>query len=145
MTAGQRLIKAAKEARDVLSREDGRALINAQAKRKNKFNAKRTTIDGQTFDSTGEAARFQALKLRQRVGDITDLAAQVPYPLTAPNGEVIGTYVADAVYFDCRARKWVVEDFKGGRATKTALFRWKAKHMLAEHKIAITIVESPNA
>jgi len=140
------LVQEAKRERGrVLSRDEGRALLAKQAKRANKFNAKRTTIDGQTFDSAGEGARFQMLKLRQRTGEITDLAAQVPYPLTAPNGEVIGTYVADAVYFDCRARKWVVEDFKGGSATKTALFRWKAKHMLAEHKIAITIVESPNA
>lgn len=140
------LVQEAKRERGrVLSRDEGRALLAKQAKRTNKFNAKRTTIDGQTFDSAGEGARFQALKLRQNIGEITDLAAQVPYPLTAPNGEVIGTYVADAVYFDCRGRKWVVEDFKAGRATKTALFRWKAKHMLAEHKIAITIVESPNA
>ncbi|MEP0149990.1 DUF1064 domain-containing protein [Roseibium sp.] len=137
--------QAQRERQRVLSRDEGRALINAQAKRKNKYGAKRTTIDGQTFDSKGEAARFQVLKRRQHIGEIAELQAQVPYPLTAPNGEVIGTYVADAVYFDCRARKWVVEDFKGGRATKTALFRWKAKHMLAEHKIAITIVESPNA
>lgn len=134
------LVQEAKRERGrVLSRDEGRALLAKQAKRANKFNAKRTTIDGQTFDSAGEGARFQMLKLRQRTGEITDLAAQVPYPLTAPNGEVIGTYVADAVYFDCRARKWVVEDFKS-RATMTPLFKWKAKHFRAEYRLEITVV-----
>jgi hypothetical protein len=129
--------------RDVLTRQEGRALLIAKPKR-NKFGAERTIIDGQAFDSKGEGARFQALKLRQRLGEIADLQAQVPFPLQAPNGEVIGIYKADASYFDCAARQQVVEDFKA-KPTRTALFRWKAKHFKAQYGFEITIVESPNA
>ena len=42
------------------------------------------------------------------------------------------------------AKRQVVEDCKS-KATITPMFRWKAKHMRAEHKIEITIVEKANA
>lgn len=50
------------------------------------------------------------------------------------NGVKIGTYTPD---FQYRINgELVVEDVKG-RATLTPLYRWKKKHMLAEHDIKV--------
>lgn len=47
----------------------------------NKYNAKKVEIDGITFDSKKEAARYCDLKLMQRAGEIRDLQLQVEYEL----------------------------------------------------------------
>jgi hypothetical protein len=105
--------------------------------RRNKFNAKRTIVDGLTVHSKGEAARWQELKLLERAGEITELDRQVPYDLTV-KGEVIGSYVADFTYFERDKTmpnlRHVVEDFKGFR---TAEYRLKAKLMKAIYGIEI--------
>lgn len=110
----------------------------------NKYGAKRTVVDGQTFDSRAEARRWQELVVLQRAGKITGLERQVRIPLMAHNGEVIGHYVADAVYFNLdehgRTTNKVVEDVKGGKATQTPLFTWKARHFRAQFGFAISIV-----
>lgn len=105
--------------------------INPRAKFKNI----RTVKDGQKFDSKWEAERFQQLQLMAAVGEIRDLRAQVRFPLLVGD-ELIGAYVADAVYTTADGRK-VVEDAKG---CKTPLYRWKAKHFRAQYGFAITEV-----
>jgi hypothetical protein len=105
--------------------------INPRAKFKNI----RTEKDGQKFDSRWEAERFQQLKLMEAAGEICELRAQVPFPLMVGD-ELIGAYVADAVYVTADGRK-VVEDAKG---CKTPLYRWKAKHFRAQYGFAITEV-----
>jgi len=102
----------------------------------NKYKAKRTTVDGITFASQGEARRYQELKLLERAGAISYLERQQRYPL-AVNGQAICDYVADFVYFDPVRQKWIVEDFKGVR---TPEYRLKAKLMRACH--GITILET---
>lgn len=42
-------------------------------KKKNKFGAKKTTVDGETFPSKAEAAVFQLFKVRQASGEVTEL------------------------------------------------------------------------
>ena len=44
--------------------------------RKNKYNARQTTVDGVTFDSAKEARRWQELRLLERAGAITGLQRQ---------------------------------------------------------------------
>ncbi|MBS6476088.1 MAG: DUF1064 domain-containing protein, partial [Clostridiales bacterium] len=44
-----------------------------------KYRSKKTTVDGITFDSRREAARWQELKLLERAGSITELERQVSY------------------------------------------------------------------
>ena len=46
-----------------------------------KYNAKKTIVDGITFDSKHEADRYCELKLLLRAGAITDLRLQVPFEL----------------------------------------------------------------
>lgn len=107
-------------------------------KKANKFGARRTQVDGIWFDSGAEADRYATLKLLERGGEIRDLALQPAFDLHAPGGGLVGQYRADFAYTRTADGARVVEDVKS-KPTITALFRWKKKHMLAEH--GITIIE----
>ncbi len=76
----------------------------------NKYGAVRTRdpLDvSRSFDSQGEAARANVLRLLQRVGEISNLQFQVTFHLTEAR---IG-YRADFVYTE--KGRMVAEDFKG--------------------------------
>ena len=94
----------------------------------NKFNARKTYLNGHTFDSKPEARRYQDLQLLERAGRIHSLRLQVPFSLEVA-GEQIGKYVADFVYIE--GNEEVIEDSKGYR---TPLYRWKSKHFHAQYK-----------
>ncbi len=118
-----------------------------------KYGAKATTVDGIRFASKAEAKRYGELKLLQKAGKIEGLEVQPAYQLRvllttgtfkgagkALAGEypTIGKYVADFRYFRLEAPTgWVIEDVKG---FKTALYRWKKKHVEAQYGIQITEV-----
>lgn len=92
-----------------------------------KYHAKKTTVDGITFDSRREADRYLVLKSMEEDGAIEDLRRQVRYELV-PAFDVDGRhyrpvfYVADFVYVE--DGKEVVEDVKGMR---TDTYRLKSK------------------
>ena len=96
---------------------------------KSKFNARKTVVDGITFDSKREAKRYQELKLMERAGVIKDLQRQVRYELV-PAFDVDGkhyrpaAYIADFVYTDVKTGKEIVEDVKG---MKTPVYLIKRK------------------
>ena len=50
-------------------------------KKKPKYNAKKTQVDGKTFDSIKEANYYCELKIRQRDGEILFFLRQVPFDL----------------------------------------------------------------
>lgn len=95
----------------------------------NKYHNTKTVIDGITFDSKRESARYTQLLLLQRAGIIQNLKLQVPYTLIdkSANGRAI-RYIADFVYFDNEKKKNVIEDAKG---MKTPVYNLK-KRMMAE-------------
>lgn len=96
------------------------------------------TADGIKHASQKEANRWCELKMLERVGAITDLKRQVEYELIPPQeGERAVTYVADFVYTDDKGNT-IVEDTKGGNATKTDAYVIKRKLMLYIHNIRIT-------
>lgn len=103
---------------------------------------KRVTVDGQQFDSQGEANRYAALLVLQRAGRITDLQRQVRFEL-APSVKHAGekrarpalTYWADFTYIE--GGVLVVEDFKGRILTPE--FKIKRHLMLSVHGIDIRI------
>ena len=101
-----------------------------------KYKARRTTIDGITFASKGEAMRYASLVRLQKAGCIKDLRLQVAFPLSV-NGFKLCTYVADFVYLE--DGKTIVEDFKGIR---TPVFKLKAKMMKALLGIELRITGS---
>lgn len=111
--------------------------VSDEPKPRTKFRNIRCEVDGDKFDSKLEARRFQALKFMEAAGEIRDLRSQVSFPLMAGD-ELIGAYVADAVYFDVRKNRKVVEDSKG---CKTPLYRWKARHFKAQYGFSITEIK----
>lgn len=97
-----------------------------------KYKAKRTKVDGITFASKLEAKRYSELKVLENAGIIESLECHPAYELHAPGGQKIGKYIADFRYRENGAE--VIEDTKG---FKTDLYRWKKKHVEAEHGIEV--------
>src|SRR3989304_1189742 len=105
-------------------------------KRRSKYRNVRARVDGITFDSKREAARWLVLKAMEKAGEIIYLARQVKY-LLAVNGVKITTYVADFKYWrstDAVVGPAVVEDVKGVR---TEVYRLKKLLMKAIYRIEI--------
>ena len=99
-----------------------------------KYSAKKVTIDGITFDSKHEAARYRELCLLQRAGEISDLELQKRYELIPKQGKERAVYyTADFVYKDKDGVE-VVEDTKG---YKTRDYIIRRKLMLWVHGIKI--------
>lgn len=118
-----------------------------------KYGNKKITVDGVTFDSKKEYARFWDLDMLEKAGEITDLRRQVPFVLIPAQYETYAryskktgkrlkdgrrmierecTYFADFVYIQNGVQ--VVEDTKGMR-TKDYII--KRKLMLHVHGIKI--------
>lgn len=87
----------------------------------NKYGARKITVAGETFDSTGEYDRYCQLKLQERAGLIHALSRQPRYVLCV-NGEEVCEYRADFAYFE--NGRQVIEDYKG---VITPEFRIKRK------------------
>ena len=120
-----------------------------------KYKAKKTVVDGITFDSQKEAQRWCELRLLEKAGVIKNLQRQVPFEIIPPYTEVIERYgkkgqrlkdqiktiekvcyyKADFTYYE--NGKLVVEDTKG---FKTEAYIMKRKLML--HKFGIRIKET---
>jgi len=83
---------------------------------KNKFNAKKQTYKGKTFDSKKELTRFLILESMEKNNYIYDLELQPVFPLIV-NGHKIGRYTADFRYKN-RNGEVIVEDVKS-KITKT--------------------------
>lgn len=99
----------------------------------NKYNAKKTYVDGIAFDSKKEAKRYQELKLLERGGVISDIDCQVKFELLPKqDGERAVKYIADFVYKE--NGQVIVEDVKG---KKTQVYILKRKLMLERHGIKI--------
>lgn len=105
----------------------------------NKYNAKKVKVDGMTFDSKREYARWRDLQLLERAGEITDLRRQVRFPLCETPYDESGkalfrgvSYIADFVYKE--HGKVIVEDCKGFR---TDAYQIKKKWFYDRYKILI--------
>lgn len=97
-----------------------------------KYRSRRTIVDGITFHSAKEAARYVELRSMAGVGEISGLACQPRFALTVGESK-IGDYVADFEYLWKGER--IIEDVKG---FKTPLYKWKRKHFEAQYGINIT-------
>lgn len=99
----------------------------------NKYKAKKTVVDGITFDSKKESERYCELKLMEKAGLISDLELQPKFLLIPKQkGERAVYYIGDFLYQE--NGKTVVEDVKGFR-TKDYII--KRKLMLWVHGIEI--------
>jgi hypothetical protein len=113
------------------------AEYRAQSKPKaNKYRAKKTVVDGITFDSMREAAYYGELKMREKAGQVCAVELQPRFPLMVGN-EVIGSYRADFRFHDNVEKRTRVIDIKGvlTRETKRAI-----KHVLAQYGVIVEVV-----
>lgn len=99
--------------------------------KRNKYNAIRCEMDGHKFDSKKEMRHYAKLKLLEKAGKISELKLQPAFILSS-FGRKIGNYRADFSYFDDDG--YHVVDVKG---VKTAIYKWKKKHVLAQYGIEI--------
>ncbi|MCS0459513.1 DUF1064 domain-containing protein [Rhizobium favelukesii] len=83
---------------EIMTREQYQEAI-AKPKRGNKFGAKKTVVDGITFDSKREAEVYSDLKLLERAGRISGFECQRKFNLIV-NDEIIGVYRADFCFID---------------------------------------------
>lgn len=121
----------------ILSKEQGRALANAPRKKRNKFNARKMTVDGFTYDSEREAEVVEGYRQLERAGHIYELERHKKYMLQSPNGTVIGHYEADAAFYDAKLKRYRIIDVKG---KDTSLSLWKRKHVRAQYGIEVEVV-----
>ncbi len=101
-------------------------------KKKHKYHAKKTEVDGHNFDSKKEAEYYQELKLRKRAGDIKDFELQPEFVLQdkIPEKKLRAIkYRADFKVFHTDGRVEIV-DIKG---FETAEFKLKKKMFLARY------------
>lgn len=100
--------------------------------RRNKYNAKKTVVDGIEFDSIREADRYCELKLLEKAKEIRNLELQPRFLLQDKFKDKMGTthrkieYVADFIYIDKDDKK-IVEDVKG---MMTDVYKLKKKLFL---------------
>ena len=103
----------------------------------NKYNAKKTVVDGIKFDSKREAARYRELRLLERAGQISALRRpklSEAYLLVVNNVK-IGRYTPDFIYLENGVE--VVEDVKSPATKKARDYVLRKKLMLAIHGIEI--------
>lgn len=107
----------------------------------NKYHAIKTQIDGYTFDSKREAARYGELKLLEQAGEISDLQIHPRYQIVP--GYLIGEEWVRPVFYEgdfsyTENGQAVCEDVKG---VQTAVFKLKSKLFRKEHpEIELRIV-----
>lgn len=103
----------------------------------NKYHAKHTEVDGLKFDSLKESRRWNDLKIRQRIGEIKNLARQIPFKLRA-HGQDICVLRMDFTYDEKQGDKWVTvfEDVKGYDGGTPS---WKLKSKIFEAQFNVKI------
>ena len=96
--------------------------------RRHKYNARKTEVDGITFDSKKEAKEYQNLKLLGRVGAIADRPLQPAFILQAGlvdrSGRKVKPIVYKADFAYTQEGRQVIVDVKG---MQTPVFKLKAK------------------
>lgn len=103
-----------------------------------KYRNQPVTVDGVRYDSKAEARYAQTLHLRMRAREVAQVERQVPFSLLTQNGQLVGTYRADFVFWDDVEGRQRVIDVKG---FDTPLSRWKRKHVKAQYGIEVEIVK----
>jgi len=98
----------------------------------NKYRNKKTVVDGITFDSKKEAARYGELKMLERAGMIFFLELQPRFQIVDKVGNLRERYyIADFTYTENGVK--VVEDVKSEITRKNPVYRLKRQLFLARY------------
>lgn len=106
--------------------------------KKSKYGAKKTSIDGHSFDSEKEANRFIELKMLEKQGIIKDLELQPEFVLQETfkyKDKIIKQicYYADFKYYDLDTKQEIVEDVKSEITKKDKVYVLKKKLFLKKY------------
>lgn len=99
----------------------------------NKFSAKPEVFDGIRFASQKEVRRYRELRLLERAGEIEKLECHPVFKFVVDGAPVLirsnrypngrhAKFTGDFAYFDKKRNRRIVEDVKGGQATKTEAY-----------------------
>lgn len=106
--------------------------------------AKKTVINGITFDSTFESSIYVLLKAREDVGEITDLQVQPRFTLetsgvriTHLGNNTVRVYTADFSYYELGSRIMTVVEVKGFMRADASLRISIFKAMYPEHDFVL--------
>lgn len=105
--------------------------LSLARQRKNKYNARKTIVDGIIFDSAKESARYCDLRLLEKAKVIKGLKRQVEFPIVI-NSIKICVWRADFVYTE--KGQEITEDCKGYRIK---IYRLKKRLVEAVYGIKI--------
>lgn len=107
----------------------------------NKHNAKRTVVDGISFQSGHEARRYATLRVLERAGEICNLRTQVTYEFIH-NGERIGKFTPDFEYTIAvgAARGEVITEDAKSPSTRTEAYQLRKRMLWVFFHIVITEV-----
>ena len=105
-------------------------------KSRSKYGAKKTVVDGITFDSKWESERYGQLKAMERGGLVTELELQVPYIIEV-NDQKICKYIADFRYKLEHANNTIEDIVEDAKGVETPEFKLKKKLMKAVFNIEI--------
>lgn len=118
--------------------------------KKNKYNARTYKVGNEVFHSRKELHRYEELLLLEKAGQIHNLQREVKYLLIPSQRDIVWkngksrqgkvierevSYIADFVYEE--NGQTIVEDVKGGSATRTEAYVIKRKLMLYVHGIRV--------
>lgn len=121
-------------------------LVHTQRKKANKYNARKTTVCGHTFDSKREAEIYLDLLSRKQAGEIVRIGFQPSYTLLAGFKDNTGknrkpiTYTADFFVTYADGRNEVIE-VKGVRTRDYLLRKKLFLHMMRETDIKFREVQ----
>jgi len=129
---------------DVTMADIARMQQKQQPAERSKYRNVKTVIGSETFDSRREADHWLQLQALAQSGQISQLRRQEGFDLLcpAPDGSwrVVARYIADFAYVDASGNLRV-QDVKGGQATKTQLYRLKAKWLYLQTGIEIEEIQ----
>jgi hypothetical protein len=110
-----------------------------EIKKPNKFNARRCTFQGMTFDSKKEMERYLILKDAEKKGTIKNLECQVEYELLPACEHFRAVkYIADFRYKHLPTEEIITEDVKGMiKGSAYQLFKIKQKLVYNKYKILV--------
>lgn len=111
---------------------------SVKPQKENKFHAKKTELDGITFDSKKESQQYLKLKKMEEAGLIKNLQRQTSINYFV-KGKKIFTYKPDFEYDDEKGHH--VVDVKSSFTEKDRVFRLKKKIIEAEYGIVIEVLK----
>jgi hypothetical protein len=123
---------------EILSREQGQALLAKPKRKKSKFKNIRIEIDGIRFASKKEGRYYSELKIRETAGEVGGVELQRRFALLGQDGTLICVYVADFCFWDHVADRFRCIDVKG---VETDVFKIKRRLMKACLGIDVEVVK----